>query len=284
MGTINEIKSILFRRAARAFRNHQKAGLAAVGCIAALVAGILLAIVISGTEKEPGTAQPVSQTMAETVQPDSEDTSVKKKRREKNIPEGFSGIIEGIMAVQAANGNYYALGTNVEDVLVGQRTSKRESAVINGMGSEVAASVNDIDSQSWELVEHTQISDNDYETLLAIVEAEAGGEDLEGRIMVANVILNRVDSELFPDTVTDVVWQSSGGSPQFSPTADGRLQSVTVSDTTREAVNRAIDGEDLSQEALFFLEREYSETKNIEWFDSSLKFLFKHGVHSFYKY
>lgn len=284
METIKKIGCLLFRRVVKAVRMHPKVGLAFVGCVTALLAGILIAKGISVTSKEHETDQKVSQEMSEPKANTDSETTSKKKKEKKKIPEGFAGIIEGITTAQAANGNYYALGTNVEDVLVGQRTSKREKAVIGDMGSQVAASVNDIDDQSWELVEHTQISDKDYETLLAIVEAESGGEDLKGRILVANVILNRVESDLFPNTVYEVVWQNSGGSPQFTPTVDGRIQTVSVSDTTREAVNCAIDGEDYSLGALFFLEREYSETKNIEWFDSSLNFLFKHGVHSFYKY
>lgn len=52
---------------------------------------------------------------------------------------------------------------------------------------------------------------------MKIVEAEAGSEDLNGRILVANVVLNRVKSELFPDCVTDVVYQHSNGVYQFSP-------------------------------------------------------------------
>ena len=126
------------------------------------------------------------------------------------------------------------------------------------------------------------MSDKDYENLLAIVEAEAGGEDLEGRIMVTNVILNRVVSDEFPENITDVIWERSGGSPQFSPTADGRIYTVTVSDTTREAVNRAIDGEDLSQGALYFIAKNQSEQDNIEWFEENLTFLFEHGGHCFY--
>ncbi len=200
------------------------------------------------------------------------------------VPQGFQGIIDGVNATKAANGEYHPIGTNVEDVLVGQRTAKREEVSEFDVGSLVKETVNSIDDQSWELVEKTKITDNDYETLLSIVEAEAGGEDITGRILVANVIFNRVASEQFPDSVTEVVWDKSGGSAQFSPTIDGRIATVTVSDTTREAVNRAIDGEDYSKGALFFLEKEYSESKNVNWFDSKLTFLFKHGCHSFYKY
>lgn len=127
-----------------------------------------------------------------------------------------------------------------------------------------------------------RMSDKDYENLLSIVEAEAGGEDLEGRIMVADVILNRVASDQFPDNVTSVIWDRTGGSPQFSPTEDGRIYTVTVSDDTREAVNRAIDGEDLSQGALYFIARDQADEKNVKWFDEKLTFLFAHGGHSFY--
>lgn len=200
------------------------------------------------------------------------------------LPAGFMGIIEGVEAAKASNGEYHPIGTNVEDVLVGQRTAKREEVSQFDAGDLVEESVNTIVDQAWELVEKTKISDKDYETLLAIVEAEAGGEDIKGRILVANVIFNRVNNDQFPDTVTEVVWEQTGGSAQFSPTVDGRINTVTISDTTREAVNRAIDGEDYSQGALFFLEREYSEDKNVRWFDTNLKFLFQHGVHSFYTY
>lgn len=215
-----------------------------------------------------------------------EDPQLQEPSRQElpSLPVGFTGIIEGVKAAKASNSEYHPIGTSVEDVLVGQRTARREEVSRFDAGELIEESVNTIDDQSWKLVEKTKISDKDYETLLAIVEAEAGGEDIKGRILVANVIFNRVKSDQFPDTVTEVVYERSGGSPQFSPTADGRIHTVTVSDTTREAVNRAIDGEDYSQGALFFLEREYSEEQNVKWFDTNLKFLFQHGVHSFYTY
>lgn len=72
------------------------------------------------------------------------------------------------------------------------------------------------------------------------------------------------------------------GSPQFSPTEDGRIYTVTVSDDTREAVNRAIDGDDLSQGALYFIAKDQADEKNVKWFDEKLTFLFAHGGHSFY--
>lgn len=52
--------------------------------------------------------------------------------------------------------------------------------------------------------------------LQRIVEAEAGGEDLEGRALVANVILNRVLGKQFPSTIKEVVFAHSGSRYQFS--------------------------------------------------------------------
>lgn len=199
------------------------------------------------------------------------------------IPSGYAGVIEGVLSTKGLTKSYRALGTSCETVLVGQRMITTEVVSKLDLGARLAQSVNDLDDKSWELAGTTRMSDKDYENLLAIVEAEAGGEDSEGRIMVANVILNRVASEEFPGDVTAVIWDRSGGSPQFSPTADGRIHTVTVSDTTREAVNRAIDGEDLSQGALYFIAKDQADADNVKWFDEHLTFLFQHGQHSFYE-
>ena len=53
----------------------------------------------------------------------------------------------------------------------------------------------------------TGYSESDYNVLLRIVQAEAGNCDIEGRVMVANVILNRVEDDAFPNTITKVVYQ-----------------------------------------------------------------------------
>ena len=128
------------------------------------------------------------------------------------------------------------------------------------------------------------MSDEDYENLLQIVEAEAGTEDLKGRILVANVIMNRVKYPEFPDNATDVIWQYIDGVAQFSPIADGRISEVVPSDETKEAVKQALEGVDYSDGALFFIQRSAAAKNNIQWFDKNLKKLFKHGVHEFYTY
>lgn len=130
--------------------------------------------------------------------------------------------------------------------------------------------------------ERMNISKEDYEILLKIVEAEAGGEDENGKLLVANVILNRVNDPKFPDTVKAVVFQQENGTSQFSPIADGRFYTVNVSEETKEAVERALCGEDISQGALYFACRKSADPERMKWFDDNLKLLFSYGGHEFF--
>ncbi len=127
------------------------------------------------------------------------------------------------------------------------------------------------------------LEEGEVDVLLRIVEAEAGSEDEDGRLLVANVVLNRMESERFPDTVTEVVFQQDQGVTQFSPVASGRYFRVEISEKTRSAVERALKGEDISQGALFFASRKYADSKPMNWFDNNLTFLFEHGGHEFFK-
>jgi N-acetylmuramoyl-L-alanine amidase len=139
-----------------------------------------------------------------------------------------------------------------------------------------------VEENTSETVPIIELSDTDYDALQRIVEAEATGEDLTGKILVGNVIMNRVDSSEFPNSVEEVVFQKVGGHVQFSPTADGRYESVTISEETKEAVNRILAGEDYSQGALFFSARDKADPTNMSWFDNNLKWLFLYGGHEFY--
>ena len=136
--------------------------------------------------------------------------------------------------------------------------------------------------ETAEAVGVISLSLEDYENLLRIVEAEAGGEDEIGKILVANVILNRVECDSFPNTVSEVIFQKSNGVFQFSPVGDGRFYTVKVSEATIQAVNKALSGEDYSQGALYFAARKYADSSCMRWFDENLTFLFEHGGHEFF--
>lgn len=122
-------------------------------------------------------------------------------------------------------------------------------------------------------------TDEDYQNLLRIVEAEAGTEGLEGKQIVANVILNRVSDSRFPSTVSSVVFAPG----QFSPVRNGKFYSVSISQETIEAVEKALNGEDNSQGALYFMNRGASRAGAVSWFDSSLTYLFAYKGHEFFK-
>lgn len=128
-----------------------------------------------------------------------------------------------------------------------------------------------------------QVTERERSILERIVEAEATAKDMKSKILVANVILNRVRSEDFPDSIEEVVFQRENGNVQFSPTADGRYESVHVTESTKESVDRALKGEDYSEGALYFVEKTIASPKNVSWFEQSLTRLFTYEGHSFYK-
>ena len=121
-------------------------------------------------------------------------------------------------------------------------------------------------------------TDEDYQVLLRIVQAEAGICDPKGKILVADVIINRVLSGKFPDRVKAVVYQPS----QFQPVSNGTINTVKVTAETIECVDRALADEDYSNGALYFMNRRASGSA-ASWFDRRLTYLFAHDGHEFFR-
>lgn len=123
-----------------------------------------------------------------------------------------------------------------------------------------------------------QYTDEDYQVLLRIVQAEAGICDEKGKVLVADVIINRVLSGEFPNSIKSVVYEPS----QFQPVSNGRINSVKVTPETIACVDRALEGEDYSQGALYFMNRRGSGGA-AGWFDRRLTYLFAHDGHEFFR-
>ena len=205
------------------------------------------------------------------------------ERADYKLPSGIAGVASGVSGTPSAGMTINRIGTSCEDVIVGQRVQKITSqAVEMNVSESMATTIDNFDSRVVSSAK--MMSDEDYQNLLQIVEAEAGTEDIKGRIMVANVIMNRVKYSEFPDNVTDVIWEYNNGVAQFSPVEDGRISEVTVSKETKDAVRQVLEGTDYSQGALFFIQKSAAAKSNISWFDKNLKKLFRHGVHEFYTY
>ncbi|MGN0354185.1 MAG: cell wall hydrolase [Muricoprocola sp.] len=202
----------------------------------------------------------------------------------ENIQSGVMGVVKGAMTMnqysQAANA--IEMSSANEEILIGAARASRSEVMRSTVEKGTKESAKEVFSQAKQLIRETQMPASEYNTLLRIVEAEATGEDLEGKMLIANVILNRVADERFPDTIEEVVWQEVDGCVQFQPTYDGRFYTVEISDDTIEAVDRVLAGEDQSQGALYFMARMSSEEYNVNWFDENLIPLFRHGGHEYY--
>ncbi|MBP5331315.1 MAG: cell wall hydrolase [Lachnospiraceae bacterium] len=125
------------------------------------------------------------------------------------------------------------------------------------------------------------LDEENLNALYRIVEAEATDQDVYGRMLVANVVINRTYGG-FSKTVKGVIFQKIGGSQQFAPIRDGRYYTVDVTAKTKEAVDRVLKGEDYSNGALYFFQRDLTTSQKAAWFDNELKYLFKYGCHEFY--
>lgn len=110
-------------------------------------------------------------------------------------------------------------------------------------------------------------SEEDIELLALVMLAEAEGESEKGRRLVVSVILNRVDSERFPNTIYDVVYQKG----QFTSMWNGRTNRVTITDEAREQVRKELESR-TNYDALYFRMGRYHS------FGTPL---FKEGCHYF---
>lgn len=113
-------------------------------------------------------------------------------------------------------------------------------------------------------------SQNDIKLLANAVHGEARGEPYEGQVAVAAVILNRVQSPTFPNTVSGVIFEPRA----FTAVADGQIW-LTPNDTSRRAVLDAINGWDPSGNALYYFNPDTATSPWI-WTRPQIKRIGKH--------
>ena len=128
------------------------------------------------------------------------------------------------------------------------------------------------DNAPISLMDGTAVSAEDFDALCRIIECEAESEDMKGKVLVADVILNRIGCDIFPDSIAEVI-ESPG---QFDPVTSKAYFVAYPSNDSKEAAMRALNGEDYSEGALYF----QKSTCEV-WGDKT--YLFRYGSHSFYK-
>lgn len=80
------------------------------------------------------------------------------------------------------------------------------------------------------------VTQDEYDILVRIVEAEATGGNHEQKMNVASCVLARVEAPQWPDNIEDVVFQKQ----QFTPIWDGRYFTVKIQESTKEAVDEVL--------------------------------------------
>lgn len=102
---------------------------------------------------------------------------------------------------------------------------------------EDAKRLEEIKRQEEQLPPFSSSDENDIRMLAALIECEAGGESYEGKLAVGSVVVNRVRSSYFPNTLVEVIYQSG----QFSPVASGRYATVLSRGASQECVRAATE-------------------------------------------
>ncbi len=113
-------------------------------------------------------------------------------------------------------------------------------------------------------------SENDIQLMANAVYGEARGEPYEGQIAVAAVILNRINSPTFPNTVSGVIFEPLA----FTAVADGQIW-LTPNDTAKRAVVDAINGMDPSEGATYYFNPD-TATSGWIWGRPQIKRIGKH--------
>ena len=136
---------------------------------------------------------------------------------------------------------------------VGEAISiEEEQAMIAAQQKAEQASLRSVSSSASTAASSSSlVSSNDLTLLSAIIFCEAGGESYAGQVAVGAVVLNRVKSSSFPNSISGVVYQSG----QFSPVANGALARALSNGNYRHctsAAQAALAGSDNTGGAKFF--------------------------------
>ena len=148
-----------------------------------------------------------------------------------------------------------------------------------GLSSTVSESVISI-SGAYKPLTHASkfYREDEVYWLSKIISAESAGESLLGQIAVGDVILNRVKSNLFPNTIYSVIFDRKYG-VQFSPTLDGRIyQNATYTATL--AAKICLEGVSLSDDAMYFLNPRVAQSN---WIVKNREYAYTIGNHDFYE-
>lgn len=103
-------------------------------------------------------------------------------------------------------------------------------------------------------------SASDIDLLARLITAEAQGEPYAAQVGVGAVILNRIQSKEFPNTIPGVIYQTINGYAQFTPVVNGWINKPALPECIK-AANESLNGADPTNGALFY----YDNTTTNQW-------------------
>ncbi len=119
---------------------------------------------------------------------------------------------------------------------------------------------------------------DDLYWLSRIISAESNGESLDGKIAVGNVVLNRVASSDFPNTIYDVIFDSRWGG-QFEPVRNGTIHN-TPTEESIQAAKLCLEGANVIGDCLYFLAPALAQNF---WVPQNREYVATIGCHEFYR-
>lgn len=150
----------------------------------------------------------------------------------------FAGLVS---QTKGQISNYQSEMSNTEaEMLAYEKQLEEQNNDIAKLQAELAEErrLSQLAAQSaWRDISEVTFADGDRYLLANLIYCEAGNQPYEGQVAVGAVVINRVLSSVFPDTVVGVIYQNK----QFSPVASGRLALALAEDHATAACYRAAD-------------------------------------------
>ncbi|KJF26401.1 cell wall hydrolase [Clostridium aceticum] len=179
----------------------------------------------------------------------------------------YNSVVDGIYGKLTENAviNFQRANNLVIDGIAGRQTQGKlyETAPVTvSRGSTPARS-----------------QDSDVYWLSRIIHAEAGAEPYQGKVAVGNVVLNRVNSREFPNTIYNVIFEYYKNIPQFSPVAEGTIYN-TPSQESIQAAQDALRGSRPVGNATYFFNPDKATG---QWIVSNKSYVTRIGDHVFYQ-